>query len=192
VNHLAHALVADRAGGSITGNLMGDFVTGDPSGRWDGPILEGIRLHRRVDAFADGHPAFRRSLARLQPPFRRWAGVLVDVYWDHLLARRWDEFCDRELRTFADEVYAALRRDRDALPERMAGFVAYMIETDLLVAYREPAGVARALAGMSRRVRRANPLGVALPELERERVGLDADFCAFFPALLAEVTGSAA
>jgi acyl carrier protein phosphodiesterase len=188
VNHLAHALVAHRAGGSITGNLMGDFVKGDPSDRWDGELLEGIRLHRRVDAFADDHPAFLRSRERLRPPLRRFAGILVDVFWDHLLARRWEEYSDRPLREFVDDVYAEIRRHRDVLPERMTGFATYMIDTDLLFAYREPAGVARAFAGMSHRMRRANPLGEAMPALERERTGLDADFGEFFPDLLAAVT----
>ena len=91
------------------------------------------------------------------------------------------------LRPFADDVYAALGRERDALPERMAGFVAYMIETDLLVAYGRREGVARTFAGMSRRMRRANPLNEAVQELDRERDALDADFGEFFPALLAAV-----
>ena len=187
MNHLAHALVAHRAGSSITGNLMGDFVKGDPATRWNGPLREGILLHRRVDAFADDHPVFARSRARLRPPFRRWAGILIDVFWDHLLARRWTEYCDTPLRAFADDVYAELRREWAALPERMIPFATYLIETDLLVAYRDPAGVARAFAGMSRRVRRANPLGEAMPTLEGERAGLDVDFREFFPELLAAV-----
>jgi acyl carrier protein phosphodiesterase len=184
VNHLAHALVAHRAGGSIVGNLMGDFVKGDPRDRWEGALLEGILLHRRIDAFTDAHPAFARSRARVRPELRRWSGILVDIFYDHLLARRWGEFCDRPLRDFADGVYAALRREWDVLPERMTGFATYMIDTDLLVAYREEAGVARALAGLSRRARRAGPLRGATEELVRERAGLDADFAEIFPDLL--------
>jgi acyl carrier protein phosphodiesterase len=184
VNHLAHALVAHRAGGSIVGNLLGDFVKGDPRDRWKGALLEGILLHRRIDALTEVHPAFERSRRRIRPELRRWAGILVDVFYDHLLARRWEEFCDRPLRDFADEVYAALRRDWHVLPEHMTGFATYMIDTDLLVAYREEEGVARALAGMSRRVPRAGPLRDAAAELVRERAGLDADFCEIFPDLL--------
>jgi acyl carrier protein phosphodiesterase len=184
VNHLAHALVAHRAGGSIVGNLMGDFVKGDPRGRFDGALLEGILLHRRVDAFVDAHASFARSRARIRPELRRWAGVLVDIFYDHLLARRWEEFCDRELRAFADGVYAALRAEWHVLPERMTGFAQYMLDTDLLVAYREEEGVARALAGLSRRVRGEGPLRAAIAELERERAGFDADFGELFPDLL--------
>lgn len=184
MNHLAHALVAHRAGGSIVGNLLGDFVKGDPRDRWEGALLEGILLHRRVDALTDAHPAFGRSRARIRPELRRWAGILVDVFYDHLLARRWEEYCDRPLRAFADDVYAALRREWDVLPERMTGFATYMIDTDLLVAYREEEGVARALAGLSRRARRAGPLRGAGAELLRERAGLDADFAEIFPDVL--------
>ncbi|MBZ0267919.1 DUF479 domain-containing protein, partial [bacterium] len=82
MNHLAHALVAHRTGTSITGNLMGDFVKGRPEDTLDGALLEGVRLHRRVDAFTDDHPAFHRCRARVRPELRRFAGILVDVWWD--------------------------------------------------------------------------------------------------------------
>ena len=185
MNHLAHALVAHRAGGSIVGNLMGDFVKGRPEDRYGGEILAGIRLHRRIDAFADEHEAFARSRSRIQPPHRRYAGILVDIFYDHFLARGWDEFEDQGLREFVDRVYAELRRERERLPSRMTGFVTYMIDTDLLFAYREREGIARAFTGLSRRVRRENPLADAPGELDRERSGLERDFLEFFPALLA-------
>jgi acyl carrier protein phosphodiesterase len=187
VNHLAHALVAERAGGSIVGNLMGDFVKGRPEDRYGGALLAGIRLHRRVDVFADENEVFARSRVRILPPLRRYAGILVDIFYDHFLAKRWTEFADRPLRDFADAVYEELRTEHDALPPRMTGFVSYMIDTDLLVAYREREGIARAFAGMSRRIRHENPLNEAIGELDREYEALESDFLEFFPQLLAAV-----
>jgi acyl carrier protein phosphodiesterase len=187
VNHLAHALVAVRTGTSIVGNLMGDFAKGRPEDRWSGQLLEGIRLHRRVDALTDDHPAFSASRARLRPELRRWAGVLVDLYWDHVLARAWDDLGEDTLRAFADRVYGELAAARVAggLPGRMPRFVDYLVSTDLLVAYREPAGIARALAGLATRTRRPSPLAGASADLEALRPGLESDFRAFWPDLLA-------
>ena len=96
---------------------------------------------------------------------------------------------DRPLREFADHVYAELRRELANLPPRMTGFVTYMVDTDLLVAYREQDGIARAFTGLSRRMRRDNPLAEAPVELVRERAGLEEDFLEFFPALLAATAG---
>lgn len=184
MNHLAHALLAARAGGSIVGQLMGDFVKGRLEGRYDDAIREGIALHRRIDAYTDGHAVVRESLARFRPPYRRFAGILTDLFYDHALARRWDEFSDRPLRAFADDVYAELAAARHRLPERMQRFTDYLRAADLLVSYRELEGIDRALAGIARRMRRANPLADAVTELEREEEGLTADFARFFPDLL--------
>jgi acyl carrier protein phosphodiesterase len=184
VNHLAHALVAHRTGTSITGNLMGDFVKGRPEDTLDGGLLEGVRLHRRVDAFTDDHPAFERCRARVRPELRRFAGILVDVWWDHVLARDWDEYGPEPLPRFARRVYADIALHRQALPPRMFRFVEYMVSTDLLVAYASPEGLARALYGMSQRMRRENPLAEGAAEFDRIAEGVAADFREFLPDLL--------
>jgi len=184
VNHLAHALLAVRTGTSIPGNLLGDFVKGRPEDRWDGELLRGIRLHRAVDAFVDLHPAFARSRARISPARRRFAGVLVDLAYDHLLARDWERRGEGTLREFADRVYAELEAAGDILPERMRGFRRYMVDTDLLVAYRERAGIARALAGMSRRMRRPNALAGGEEELDRAGDDLARDLEELLPAVV--------
>lgn len=184
MNHLAHALIAVRTGTSIVGNLMGDFVKGRPEDRYDGAILRGIRLHRAVDAYVDEHPAFARSRARLGPPLRRFSGILVDVAYDHVLALGWEVLGEGTLRSFADRVYAELDASRSLLPERMHGFVKYMTRSDLLVAYREPAGVARTLEGMSMRMRHANPLAEASGAVSRAVPGLTADLDELWPDVL--------
>jgi acyl carrier protein phosphodiesterase len=188
LNHLAHALVAVRAGGSIVGNLMGDFVKGRPAPSLPADVLEGIRLHRRVDAFTDSHPAAARSLRRFRPRFRRWGGVLTDIFYDHVLARSWEELGEGSLRGFADRVYAELEDARRTvpLPERMLPFLDYLRATDLLVAYAETEGVDRALQGLSRRVRRRNPLGDGVEELERAAAGFRADFRELWPDVVEE------
>ena len=192
MNHLAHALIAVRTGTSIPGNLLGDFVKGRPEDHFDGALLRGIRLHRAVDAFVDEHPAFARSRARVAPERRRFAGILVDMAYDHVLARHWELWGDGALRTFADRVYAELTGAGDVLPERMRTFRRYLIDADLLVAYGTREGIARALAGMSRRMRRANPLAEGIEDIERAQAGLEEDFAEIFPAVLAAARGEQA
>ncbi len=189
MNHLAHALVADRSGTSLVGNLLGDFVKGSPETRYEGELLRGIRLHRRIDVLTDGHRLFRRSRARIRNDLRRYSGILVDLFYDHLLARRWEEYSEVPLPAFADRVYSELEAARDELPDRMQRFVSFMIRTDLLVSYRDQEGIGTALTGISRRMRRRNPLAGAGTELTRIENGLGEDFRGFFPDLLREVEG---
>ena len=192
MNHLAHALIAVRTGTSIVGNLMGDFVKGRPEDRYDGALLRGIRVHRAVDAYVEEHPAFARSRARLDASLRRFSGILVDLAYDHALATRWEDFGEGTLRSFADRVYAEIEVAHAELPERMHRFVAYMTSTDLLVAYREPAGITRALEGMSMRMRHANPLGEAAADVTRAAPQFAEDFAVLWPDVVAAASHAAA
>ncbi len=162
---------------------MGDFVKGDPADRFRDDLVEGIHLHRAVDAFTDEHPAFLRARDRLVAPYRRWAGVLVDIFWDHALARAWDRHGTGELPQFAARVYEELGERRSELPSRMARFVDHMTGVDLLVAYGRRDGIDRALRGLSVRVRSENPFADAVRELDRIGPDLAGDLEEFLPDL---------
>jgi len=186
VNYPGHVWVARFTGTSTVGSMLGDFVKGDPSANWDGELLEGIRLHRRVDAFTDDHAAFGRTRARLAPGLRRWAGVIIDILWDHVLARDWPEFDPEPLRSVADRLHADLAAARPRLPVRMNRFLDYAEATDVFVGYGTREGIERVLAGVSGRIRRANPIAGAAAELDRQGEELAEDFREFSRALRAE------
>lgn len=162
---------------------MGDFVRGRLSGRFPASIESGIRLHRRVDSFTDRHPAVRRSRRRLPEPWRRYAGIMVDVFYDHFLAREWEAFHPEPLEDFAARVYSTLDAQRDVLDERLKVAAPRLKAHNVLVAYRRMAGVERALSSLSRRLSRPNPLARASEVLGRDDGGLYNDFHAVLPDL---------
>ena len=169
------------------GNLMGDFVRGRLDGRFPPRLEHGLRLHRGIDAFTDHHPAVRGSRRRFRPPFRRYAGILIDVYYDHLLARHWDDYVDQPLADFCCEVYGDLGRQCRHMPALAQRYVEHMQQHDLLGGYRERDGVRRALAAIGRRMSRTNPVAEADAVLTALAVDLEADFRRFFPALIGHV-----
>lgn len=185
MNVLAHALLADQAGCSPIGNLLGDFVRGAPPAAYPLAWQRGIRLHRRIDSYVDRHAASARSVARLPAEQRRWARVALDVYYDHLLARDWARYSSLPLARFAAGVYSALERHRPALPPDLARFAGFMVERDLLVGYREPAVIEEVLIRMAGRVRRPNTLAAAFAGLVAARDGIGQDLDELFPATLA-------
>jgi acyl carrier protein phosphodiesterase len=185
MNYLAHLYLADRTGTSFAGSLMGDVVRGPLEGRYPPAIEQGIRLHRRVDSFTDAHPVVRAAKARLQPPYRRYAGILLDVYFDHCLARQWPRHHARPLEDFAQTAYRRLLREGLRLAH--PGFLlrlSYLRSRNLLLSYREPAGVEQALQGLSTRLSRANPLASGLQALTPLHEELEQDFAGFFPELV--------
>jgi len=185
MNLLAHALLAGADDDVRFGSLIGDFVRGAIDPTLPAGVRAGIALHRGVDAYTDAHPRVVAARARFEPPFRRYAGIVLDVWFDHLLARDWSRWGAGPLTTFSDDVRALLDRRADEVPPRMRRFVEYLRRNDLPARYRERPMIADVFGGLSQRLSRENPLARALPVVEAQADALEADFAAFFPDLLA-------
>lgn len=183
MNHLAHALLAGDDDALRLGGMLGDFVRGDPSAAWPEAIADGIRLHRAIDVFTDAHPQVLAAKARLDPPYRRYAGILLDVWFDHLLARDFDRWSAQPLEVFSRDLRRLLRAHEGALPPGLARFLRYMQVNGLPAGYARPEVVAQALAGIGQRLRRDNPLAESLPVLRAQERALAVHFEAFFPEL---------
>jgi acyl carrier protein phosphodiesterase len=179
MNFLAHAWLAGDAPADRLGGLMGDFVKGPLPGVLPPEIAAGVRLHRRIDVFADAHPAFLRSRARVSPARRRVAGVMVDMFYDHFLARHWGTFHPEPLEVFSARLYQLMADHEALLPPRLALILPRMRADDWLSAYRSSGAIAAALDRMSTRLRRANPLPGSGEELIEHYAGFEADFFVF-------------
>ena len=184
MNHLAHALLAGDAPLLLAGNLAGDFVKGRLDRLPFTPLLAGIRMHRGIDAYTDRHPVWRRSRARVAP--RRVSGVIVDVAYDHFLARHFDRFCDAPLTEFAARAYRILLDHRPLLPPRLRAVLPRIVAEDWLASYRWLEGVERTFQRLSRRVA---ALDGAAGQVRAQYRPLEADFLEFYPQLAGFAAG---
>ena len=183
MNHLAHALLAGADEGRILGGVLGDFVRGAPDPALPGGVREGIALHRAIDGFTDRHPDVLAARALFEPPYRRYAGIALDMWFDHCLARDFARWSTVPLEAFSSELRALLQRHDTLLPPAARRFARYMRANDLPAAYADPAALGRAMAGIGQRLARDNPLGDMLPVLEALDAPLQRHFEAFFPQL---------
>ena len=184
VNHLAHALVAAPHEDGMFGGLIADFLRGRVDPTLPRGVRLGIALHRAVDVYTDTHAEVAAARALFEPPYRRYAGILLDIWFDHLLARDWTRYGPGTLHEFSQRVRDLLTRRDAELPPTMRGFVRYLLAHDLPERYRDTAMIAEVLRGMSTRLSRANPLAEALPALQANAAALERHFAAFFPQLL--------
>lgn len=168
----------------MLGNLLGDFVKGPLTDQYPAGIMDGLRMHRAIDAFTDAHPVFQRSRTRISQPRRRYSGVIVDILYDHYLARNWHRFTDEPLRAWANRVTAFLTEHQEIFPPRLRTFVEALPRERIFEAYGTRDGVRRTFEAMSERVERENPLAGAGEELARSHSDLQADFLEFFPELM--------
>lgn len=186
MNFLAHLYLSPDSPDGWIGSVLGDFVKGPlEKAGYNQEITRAVRLHRAIDTFTDGHPLVGASKARVSPLRRRYAGILVDLFYDHFLARHWRDYHGERLESFAAGVYGTLLDRVDGLPESAQHMVKAMARHDWLVSYRDTASVGTALERMGRRLTRGNGLLGSGEELDSAYAGFEADFRAFFPQVAA-------
>lgn len=184
MNYLAHTLLGAPDRERIVGQLLGDFAAGMDLERLRPGVRQGVLRHRAIDAFTDTHPIVRSAKARFEPPFRRFAGIIIDVAFDHFLARHFERFSEIPLPDFTLSVYAALDAHGDQLSPRLVEVLPSMTRHDWLASYAHLENVERAFHGLARRVRRENPLLRAIEPVRADYAALERDFEDFFPELL--------
>jgi acyl carrier protein phosphodiesterase len=188
MNYLAHIYLASHSDEAMLGALLGDFVK-PHSGKQFSPEIEAeILTHRKVDSFTDSHPVVLHAKGLFAGPSRRYAGILLDVFYDHLLASRWASYSDVPLEDFIQRFYGALTEHAGLLPPNLAFAAPRMIEQDWLGSYLDYAGVEIAIRRISTRLSKNGDLlrdGVA--DLTTNYAALASGFHAFFPELIAFV-----
>ena len=188
MNYLAHAFLSRSSPELLIGGLLGDFVKGREHLKQYSPaVCVGIRLHRAIDRYTDAHAIVRASCALISPVRRRFAAILVDVFYDHFLACHWTRYTQLPLEDFTQHVYATLLPGIVSYPERLQHVLPRMIAEDWLASYAEIGSVDAALHGIARRFRRfarAAVLADGVQELLHNYAALEQHFLDFFPELL--------
>lgn len=184
VNFLAHIYLSGENEKIMVGNFIGDFVKGKAAlHAFEADIVLGIELHRSIDLFTDRHPVVAESKNRLRPKYRHYSGVIVDVFYDHFLARNWSNFHSQVLPDFAEKTYRTIDRYNAILPQDVKNMMPYMTKGNWLVNYARVEGIHRALSGMARRTSYDSKMDEAMPDLVKDYDQYHGEFNTFFPAL---------
>jgi len=184
VNLLAHAFLADGSADRIVGQLCGDFVRGADLSGYPDQVQAGIRCHRAVDTFTDAHELNLQARNLFDAPYRRYAGIVVDVLYDHFLARDWTRYCDVPLTGYVQKVHAALDAHGAILPERLQQFAALIQSEDILGRNIDRGHIETTLWRLSQRRPHMAPLADVADVMWAQEVPLKAAFDSFFPELL--------
>jgi acyl carrier protein phosphodiesterase len=187
MNWLAHLYLSEPNAAFRIGNLLPDFLRPAELAGLPSEFQRGAEQHRRIDLFTDTHPVFRTSASRITGDFRRFKGILVDMFYDHFLARDWAKFSATPLRDFATEIYTSFETHRSEIPAEAYFHLERMKRANWLCAYRETSGVSAALGRIGQRLRRPVPLANAISVLEKQYDSFYADFNAFFPEMISHL-----
>ncbi|MBK6985922.1 MAG: DUF479 domain-containing protein [Bacteroidetes bacterium] len=185
MNYLAHSYLSYQQPDLIIGNFIADSIQGN---RFDGlteGIIKGISLHRKIDTYTDAHPVFLTSKHRFSKDFDKYSGVLMDIIYDHYLAKNFDQYSPLSLQQHADGIYDILKNNHDFLPEHAKRFYGYMTERNILFHYSSIEGIQTVLTHLSGRIRNRFELQLAIPILEANYQEIEEEFFIFFDDLQA-------
>ena len=184
MNFLAHIYLSGENEDTIIGNFMADGIKGKKYLNYPLDVQIGILLHREIDTFTDFHPVVKQSTKRLHNNYSHYSGVIVDILYDHFLAKNWLVYSNTPLAIYVENFYDVLRRKFDVLPTRVKRFVPYMISDNWLLSYSNIEGIQKVLNGMNSRTQNKSHMNLATVELEQYYFEFETEFTLFFKELI--------
>ena len=184
MNFLAHIYLSFDDAEITIGNFIADSVRGKRYENYPEKIKNGILLHRAIDTFTDSHPIARQSSKRLHENHGHYSRVIVDIFYDHFLARNWYTYSVIPLERFTTDFYKLMETNHEILPEKIQHMMPYMIAGNWLLNYQHKEGVQRVLEGMNRRAKNPSTMRFAVQDLETHYDAFQDEFTELFEELI--------
>jgi acyl carrier protein phosphodiesterase len=184
MNFLAHIYLSGDNDLMKIGNFMADGIHGKHFDVFPMNIQKGIILHRAIDTFTDAHPLFRQSTKRLHANYHHYSGIIVDIFYDHFLAKNWSSYSDEKLDVFTERFYQSLKDNYDSLTPKTQMMMPYMIDHNWLVSYQTIQGIEIILEKMDARMKRNSNMRFAVAELRTYYSEFEQEFSCFFEELI--------
>jgi acyl carrier protein phosphodiesterase len=184
MNFLGHFYLSDHEAGLVVGNFIADFVKGSRYKEYPADIARGIVMHREIDTYTDSHPAARISKKRLFAKYRHYSSVIVDLFYDHFLAKNWQNYSKTPLEEYSRQIYQLIELRWDILPPASRYMFPYMKNHDWLVRYAKPEGIDRSLKGLARRTLHPSRMEEAAGDLLAWEQQFEEEFTEFFPDIV--------
>jgi len=184
MNHLAHLYLSRHSEKMMVGNFIADAVKGKKFLDYEEEISKGIIMHREIDTYTDSHEVVRYSKRFFKKRYGLFSSILIDLFYDHFLAKNWNTYSEQSLGSFADHCYHVFEKYLSIMPDRNRVMFPYMQKENWLLNYANIEGIQRSLNGMSHRIKSHPGIEHASAELKLHYIELDKDFENYFPQLI--------
>lgn len=184
MNFLAHIYLSGDDDFVKIGNFMADSIRGSQYLDYPNSLQKGILLHRHIDSFTDAHPIYRKSKHRLHEKYGHYSGVIMDIAYDHFLAKNWSKYSNEKLEDYAADFYQLMQDNYEILTERVKGMLPYMIGRNWLVSYATIEGLEMILFQMDYRTKHRAHMQEAIVEIQNFYTEFESEFFQFFEELV--------
>ena len=183
MNFLAHIYLSGSNDYVKIGNFMADGIRGKEYLHFPDDVIKGIVLHRNIDTFTDAHATFRKSKHRLHANYGHYSGVIIDIFYDHFLAKNWSLYSDELLSNFVANFYKSLENNLSILTDKTKQLLPYMIQFNWLESYKTIEGIETILTQMDKRIKNNSKMRFSIIELRQFYTEFEAEFTSFFAEL---------
>ena len=183
MNYLAHVYLSGSNDLVKIGNFMADSVKGSQYLNYGKELQIGILLHRHIDSYTDAHPIYRQSKHRLHEKYGHYSGVIMDILYDHFLAKNWEKYSSISLPDFARDFYKILENNLDLLPEKTTKIVPYLVTQNWFESYSSVTGIEKILLQMDYKTQHRVAMHEAVVELKNYYQEFENEFTLFFEEL---------
>lgn len=183
MNFLAHIYLSQDNDLLKIGNFMADGIRGKDYLQFPEEVKKGILLHRKIDSFTDTHLIYRKSKHRLHDKYGHYSGVIMDIFYDHFLAKNWNKYSDEKLENYVDTFYNLLEENHAILTAKTINLLPYMKQNNWLVSYQSIEGIEKILLQMDFRTKQRAKMHEAVVELKFFYKDFEEEFTLFFEEL---------
>lgn len=187
MNFLAHLYLSGESDEIKLGNFMGDYVKGNKYLSFPEDVQTGILLHQQIDSFTDKHPIVKECSELLKPAYKRYSGIIIDLFFDHFLASQWSEYSSISLKEFANKTHRLLFRNLIILPSQIKQFLPFLVRNKRLMSYATIDGIIRSIEIMSNYTSLPEQNGAAREILVNNYQLLNSQFKIFFEEIISFV-----
>ncbi len=180
MNYLAHSFLSNNQPGLLVGNFIADHIHGNNFEIYSPEVIEGIKLHRKIDSFTDSHPKFKESKRLFYQSFEKYSGILIDIYFDHLLAKNFEHNSLISLHDYCNNVYSVYQNHISLLPNSSVNFLNYVLQNNIYQAYSSIEGIEKVLFHLSQRINHGVLLNNSIEDFIRNENELKRNFDDFF------------
>jgi len=184
MNFLAHIFLSNNQENILIGNFIADAIKGNQYKKYQIEIQRGILLHRAIDSFTDQHRLVKISKRRLHERYGHYDGVIIDIFYDHFLAKNWLNYSKVPLIEYAENVYTILKKHSTSFPDKIQKTLTSMINYNWLVNYASLEGIEQVLIGMNKRTKEISKMNLAIEDLKINYAKFENDFIPFFDELI--------
>lgn len=183
VNFLAHIYLSGDNPDLQIGNFIADFIKANRFTHLPLSIQKGIFLHRQIDTFTDAHPVVKQSKRRLHERYRHYNGIIIDIFYDHFLAKNWRNYHSVPLEIYSKSFYELLNNKKSLLPTPVIPMMKYLVKENWLLNYANFEGIEKTLIGMNKRTKNISQMHLAIADLKLHYAEFESDFTSFFENL---------